>query len=1447
MPKEVDILNGIKINFDACHNPEEPTIVIAKKNGEKINGVHARNITVHGSLNSPSELAFNIYKELDSISDEMWEEIIDFRLVWCKEWNKWFEAHVELSESDKLIKTVSCVGLGEAELSQIMLYGIEINTDIDISRDDYSPTKLYWQEKPHASLLHRLLEKAPHYTISHVDYTLMSMQRSYTFDGVSVYDAFKTIAEEMDALFVLDVQTDGDGNIKRVISVYDLESYCNHCGHRGVFDDDCPTCGSDDIHRGYGEDTTVFVSSEQIAEKIQLTTDNKAVKNCFKLEAGDDLMTATIRNCNPNGTDYLWYISEAQKKDMSKELVAKIENYNTDYEYYQSQKQIVLNQNLVSQYNAIVAKYANQNKDLNQIVNPAIGYTSLIGIYYDTVDLALYLRSVMSPKIEIVSTNAKKEASLLTNNNMSPVAVTNISSLTQNSANSAVLSLAKTIVNPKYRVRIITSSLIDTTWTGKFSVENYGNEEDVSESGTVAIRINSDYKTFVEQKIKRALHDKGKDNLSITALFEMSLGLFKQELKKYSLNYLNLFFDCCQSCIDILIEQGIANKDTWSNATQNLYDVVYIPYYEKLNAIQDELLVRQNEIEIIIGKVDEGGVTKKEGVQTSVINAISEIQSFLNFETYLRKDLWLEFSTFRREDKFSNPNYISDGLSNKELLENAENFIKVAKKELYKSAELQRSVSVSLKNVFMADGFEPLFDHFEVGNWIRVLIDGEVYKLRLIDFEVDYDNTSSAVVSFSDVIKDGQGGCSDIQSILNQASAMASSYDSVKRQSEKGKNSNKIIENWFESGMDATNVRIMSSAENQEQIWDGHGMLFRRFDPIIDDYDDTQLKIINSTLAVTTDNWKTTKTAIGKFLYRDAISGELVEAYGVNAEVVVGKLIIGKTLAIYNTGNTFKVDEDGLMITNGINTVTINPNDDSVFTLHKGEDTLISLNEDGTANFAGHLNAITISTGGKTSKSANSNGIFIDSGGSLYGGFNNQFVVNADGTFDFANGGIVYNGTTLTISAWTIGDDAIYRVNKKFGEANGMYFGISGLSISDKFFVTSGGFLKAVNADLSGNINAQTGTIGGSDGFTIIAGKLYSGIHSSYNTAANGVYIGTDYISLGNGGVSWLRNDGAFQLGGSSGIKYNGSTITLGSNVSIAWDNLSESDSHITTITKNTVTTKYVNALNVTAGSVAAENITGTTITGKTFKGCTGDFTGKITATSGYIGGITGWRITTNVIRSIRKFDDYYYEYYMQSPNRDYTTNAFAVRRTLQTPISGSSSADWVFEYDQGETWDYPFRVSYTGTTHIQKLYVNDSQIISDKKIKAHIEYMNEDIASIEEVFYSLQPTVYSFKDTKTLDDKLHMGFYAQDVHKAVKTVYPEYSFGIATAFIKGEEDRIADVDNVQYDDKSLNWSLSYSEIIAPTVAIVQKHHREIVELTEKYDKLLELFNQLKG
>lgn len=1173
---------AVNIKFDLIGNPEPPTIVLATRNGNKLGQLYVNedSIELVDKLSEASELTFTLNKYIDGKITNLWDKVVDFKLVWCKEWDLWFEIRVELDEDTETVKTVFCTQLGQAELSQIILYNVEINTEDDINRDDYK-TAILWADPDddnRESMLVRLLEKAPHYSIRYVDPTIAKIQRTFSFDNTSIYDAFQEIAEEIGCLFVfhsdsndfksniiteesqslyeilddeqekieewglsefgsafkinnnnfsqhkfgnvdmdnriiiawsdtlkntysnalaswdydpevdsidtvfggssrfgesiletgveiaytpivitndianfvdkntvysyieelvnkstsngifdensiLNLDKDGcyvngifvqniiaatdlslnynnngnwaetvgrlmhfsgeygavslaqkdvieyienigisfedfiyahqNGNnkiIRRAISVYDLQQNCNDCGYRGEFTDKCPNpkCPtnlpdeypnyiSKGITYGYGEDTTIFVTADELSEDIQLTTDVDSVKNCFKLEAGDDLTTATIRNCNPNGSDYIWYISDDMKADMSQELVDKIEAYDTDYDDYQKKYEAEIDSDKIIEYNNLVDKYNVYKDDDNQlekIPSSIVGYPNLMQAYYNTIDLELFLQSSLMPKIETKETNAQTEAAKLITGTLSPVSVESLEHISEDTSENVILQMAKIIVDSRYKVTVVkepedqaptfNKGSLYTTWAGKFKVTNYGDDTDTAISDVVTIIINDDYENFVKQKIDKVLNKEDLDDVSISGLFAKSEKEFKEELKKYSLNCLTSFRDACKSCISILAEQGIGSKSTWSGKDPNLYDDLYIPYQNKLSAIEAEIKVREDEINSVV-------VALQECIQDEQ----DYIHGELDFENYLDDTLWLEFCSFRREDRYSNDNYVSDGLNNTDLFKKALEFIEVAKNEIYKSAELQHSISSSLRNLLAIQKFAPLVNSFKVGNWLRILIDDKIYKLRLIEYSINYNDFDNISVEFSDVTK-VNSSIASVKGAVEQVSKMASSYDSVQRQAKQGEKSNSIVSGWTKKGLDIDTLNLIKGASNQnEPFWDDTGVLFTKNDDVTGGICDTQLKIINSTMAITDDNWRTVKTAIGECYYYNPQTGEPVRAYGINAEVLVGKLILGEELGIYNESGSLTFNSDGFKISNNVNSFIVDPNGDKLLSITK--------------------------------------------------------------------------------------------------------------------------------------------------------------------------------------------------------------------------------------------------------------------------------------------------------------------------------------------------------------------------------------------------------------------------------------------------------------------------------------------------------------------------------
>lgn len=1045
-------MSKIKVRFDpVTHVPEKPTIVLANKNGEKIDQIKANNIIVKDSMINPAEISFNVNKFENNTKNHLWDKIVNFRLVWCKEWNTLFEISVEIDESNNTIKYVSGVQLGNAELSKIKLFNIEINTEKDIERDDYEITILFDKNNPKGSLLHRITEKIPHYSIIHVDESIAKIQRTFSFDDISVDEAFQEIAEEIGCIFVYDSNHDENGKIVRGISVYDLQQNCNDCGYRGEFTEQCPKCNNHNITQGYGNDTTIFITSDEIANDLKLSTDTNSVNNCFKLEAGDDLMTATIRNCNPNGSDYIWYISDDMKEIMSDELVSKLNQYDDLYNYYQKDYTASIDSNILDKYNTIVTKYKSYNQDLEQISVPIKGYPNLMTAYYNTIDLAVYLQSALMPEAKMNDTTAEEQSSLLTVSNLTPVAVSSLKNITVSTANNAVLAMAKSIIDSRYQTKINTSSFSNYSWTGNFTITNYSNEEDVATSPTITLSITDNYEKYVNQRIQKLLNKESND-LSISGLFEKNYSDFCNELKKYCLDSLNSFFNICQSCIDILIEQGIANNQTWADKNPNLYNELYLPYRNKLEAIQTEISTRETEINSITGIVNDGEIISH-GLQTHLITAKQQIQNALDFEKYLGKELWLEFCTFRREDKYSNSNYISDGLDNSELFKRTLEFLETANKEIFKSATLQHSISSNLKNIFAIKKLEPLYDYFEVSNWLRVKIDDKVYKLRLLEYEIDYDNLSNlSTVDFSDVLRI-INGISDSKSIFEKTAAMTSSYDYVQKQAEQGNKSNQIVSGWTNKGLDVTKTKILSNAEGQTQTWDEHGILLRKYDSITESYDNEQMTILNSSILITDDNWKTAKTAVGGYYYNDPATGELKYTYGINAETLVGNLILGENLGIYSGNGSLTFDNNGLKITNGKNTFVVNPNSSQLLSLSNKNGNILSVDENGELHLKGNGSKLNIE------------GLVTA---------NNNFKVLSDGSIEANNGRFSgkITGSSIVGSDFEIDSGAITMSFNIFGiQMNKFEFGSPGSGSVGTSYNTS---LSFDGLHTSGEVSCRT-------------------------------------------------------------------------------------------------------------------------------------------------------------------------------------------------------------------------------------------------------------------------------------------------------------------------------------------------------------------------------------
>lgn len=653
----------MNISYDNLEQMAPPTLLLCRRDRTVLGALYpVTDLTVTWNLDTCQELSFRVYKEL--LSETLWNGLDQFKLIYIPEFAEYFDLDVAVSETEQSVKTITGKSLCEAELSQIVLYDIEINTESDISREDYTVAPVYDPEHPADSLLLRILDKAPHYSIGEVDAEIAEQVRPFSIHGKDIY-AFLTeeLSKELNCLVRFD-------SVHRRISLYAADSY--------------------------GRDTSVFVDRENLATSISLNLDKDSVKNTYRIQGGDDSMTAAVAACNPNGTNYIYHFSDTMRHNMSDTLSHALTVYQ---ELYDSRQQ----------------EYADNMHSL-----------------YASIETTLYLTSGMMPKETLPDTSATAELAKLTAETIGTISVQRLSTASTTTVTNAVLAMAKTLLAPGYLVTAPEAaySAATHTWVGRFCVTASANSGDTAESETaITLPVDENYLNYTKQRIQRSLNQY---QVKSETTYDYTL---------YGLNPLINFLDAYQACLDILIEMGAADADP----NLGLSDL-YAFYYQERLLVSHEIQVREGQLKETQAKTD------------TYLNIRNTIQKALDLRAFLEnRSVWEEFCSFRREDSYQNDNYISDGLNDAELFKNAQDLMDTAEAELIQASEPAITMDASLNNLLAIPEFRPLVGQFRLGNWIRLACDGHIYKLRLSSCTLNYADLSTISVTFSNAVSLSSG------------------------------------------------------------------------------------------------------------------------------------------------------------------------------------------------------------------------------------------------------------------------------------------------------------------------------------------------------------------------------------------------------------------------------------------------------------------------------------------------------------------------------------------------------------------------------------------------------------------------------------------------------------------------------------------------------------------
>lgn len=981
-----------------------PTLLLKGRDFSNIGAITASEIIYKNNFNSANELSFKVYKTIDGRLNCLWDKINDYNLIYLPEYGECFDIQVALTEDTGTYKTITCTSLAEAELSQTILYDIEINTEADMKRPDYNPnfpTVFYRGVETSASLLHRILGKASHYKIGYVSKTLRDLPTFYefSFSETSIYEALTgEIAQQYQCLFTFDVKPDGT----KIVNAYDLCNTCADCGYRGDFHDKCPECGSTLFEGAYGEDTAIYIDKDNLAASASIESNKEELKNCFRVSGGDELMTATVANCNPNGTNYFWSFPPEVLENMPDSLSDKIASYNGEYQSCMDSGSFHLPAAHVTRYNAAIAYVLSRYPETpyQKISSEIHGYRNVSRLIYDVIDLKGYLDSAMMPVPDIDGQSMDDAIQIITDK-LSAIAVSDPSRSSDRIINNAILEMAKACINTAlycvniddqdYRYEPAASKEGTGRWNGQLTLTAISNDTQTQKTPVLALSVDNNERRYLQQKLDAAM---AKSDNAIREITDMELPFteFCQRITFYSICYLTNTKTAYDDCLTLIL----------NSENQELQDNMKGPYQERAAKLAEQITF----LTAIRDDID--------ALYQDLISIQEEVKHDWDFESWIGRDLWRIFCSYRREDSYKNDNYKSDGLSNSQLIEQAEKLIQAAKRALYKASHLQYNISASLNNLLALEEFSPFADKFACGNWIHMNVDDNLYHLRLLSYEINFDDLSSLPVEFSTAEKTWSG-ISDVDSIFKSVGSFSSSYASIKQQLAKHTDTSKQITNWITGGINAAETKLVNDFRTQEIVINSQGILCRAYNNIEDTYDDCQMRICQNGICLTDDNWDHLRSAIGKYQYTvpDIFDPNITEkktAYGVLAETIVGNFLLSEKSGISNGKDSLILNQNGILAKNSQNTIKINPNASKLLTFSKNTQDILYLDEEGTLHMSGILDSAT----GDFSNISINNGTISNI--SINNGIINHITANSGNIGDFTiDNGTVYSENQVAV------------------------------------------------------------------------------------------------------------------------------------------------------------------------------------------------------------------------------------------------------------------------------------------------------------------------------------------------------------------------------------------------------------------------------------------------
>lgn len=304
-------------------------------------------------------------------------------------------------------------------------------------------------------------------------------------------------------------------------------------------------------------------------------------------------------------------------------------------------------------------------------------------------------------------------------------------------------------------------------------------------------------------------------------------------------------------------------------------------------------------------------ITSKENQITTSNNSLKAISQSLSFNNNFTKNQLAELTPFIYQASIQNTNYSTTDLTTlDEEREIMNNLYEYGKSELKKSCQPIWEFTVDSINFLNLIEYKETSSQLELGSEVTIEVDKKknLYATALLlGYELELDDFDNLELKFSSVLR-YESASWTFDELFDTTASISKSFNFESNTWDIGKEAYSLIDDYMKSALDLTTQDIISS-ENQEFTLTSAGLRGREYDPSTKSFKPEQIWMNKNVLAFSDDGFRTTKTALGKITLPDGS-----KTYGLLAEAVVGKLILGKKIQVQ--------DEDGCLTING-NKITI--------------------------------------------------------------------------------------------------------------------------------------------------------------------------------------------------------------------------------------------------------------------------------------------------------------------------------------------------------------------------------------------------------------------------------------------------------------------------------------------------------------------------------------------